>query len=80
MTVTRIQYPPETGPAGHEDRAGLPAGVVPGQAPSSGVTPIRLRVNLNGITLSSTSSGERTTFPVAIPRSGKFNTAGVGNT
>jgi hypothetical protein len=78
MTVTRIQYPQETGPAGHEGREGRPAGVVPEQATSSGVTRLRLRVNLNGGTLSYTSSGERTTFPVAIPRSCKLNTAGSG--
>jgi hypothetical protein len=78
MTVTRIQYPPETGPTGYEGRNGLPAGVVPEQATSSGVTRLRLRVNLTGDVVSYTSSGERTTFPVAIPRSCKLNPAGSG--
>jgi hypothetical protein len=78
MTVTRIQSPPETGLTGYEGRNGLPAGVVPKQAASSGVTRLRLRVNLTGDILSSTSSGERTTFPVAIPRSSKLNPAGSG--
>jgi hypothetical protein len=79
MTVTRIQYHPETGLAVFEGREGLPAGVVPRQMTSSGVTRPRLRGNLTGGTLSYTSSGEKTTFPVAIPRSCEFNTAGVGN-
>ena len=78
--MTMIQYPTETGHRCSKDRAEQPWGVVPKQAISPEVTRNRLQVNLTGNSLSYTSSGERTTFPVAIPRSCEFNTPGVNNT
>ena len=78
--MTMIQYQTDAGHRCLKDRAGQPWGVVREQAISSEVTCPWLRVNLTGGTLSYTSSGERTTFPVAIPRTCEFNTSGVNNT
>jgi two-component sensor histidine kinase len=79
VTVTTIQCPPETGPGDSKDKKGLPAGVVPEQATSTGFTQVRLLVKQIGGTMSHTSSGKGTTFSVAIPRSYESNKSGVSN-